>query len=495
MAIAVRQRRLQQHVVEARTRLRVQVRRTIAQLRARPCRERGFPGVAFVRGRRQRARGLVEVVHAQRRARRECREPPAQVLEFAHVARPVMGLQPFLCRRRQPLRRCVKFRRGRGEEARCEQRHVLAAFAQRRQAQPHHVEPMQQIRAEAPVGNQRFQRLVRGRDHAHVHADQFAPADAEEFAFCQHAQQARLQRRRHVADLVEEQRSTIGLFEAPDMALGRAGERAGLVAEQFAFQQFRRNRRGVERDERLVRARRFAVERARDQFLAGAGFAGDEHVQRRGRDPAHGAEQRLHPRRIAEQLRRFVEHRRWRLRRRFRRCVRRPRFRQCARRERDRVVEVEGLGQEFVRAAAEGAGGARQIRVRAHHDHRQLGLPRFQSFQQREPVVAGHAHIGEEEIGNALRLQRGERGLRRIETLDRIAGFAQRGRKHEAHAVVVVHHPDARGIHFTLSCPAGILPTRGEEKTPRVIPRYACAAPSACNGNSSVNTVCPGRDR
>jgi hypothetical protein len=46
---------------------------------------------------------------------------------------------------------------------------------------------------------------MRGRDHAHVYADQFASADAEELALGQHPQQARLQRSRHVADLVEEQ--------------------------------------------------------------------------------------------------------------------------------------------------------------------------------------------------------------------------------------------------------------------------------------------------
>ena len=53
----------------------------------------------------------------------------------------------------------------------------------------------------------------------------------------------------------------------------RAGEGAGLVAEQLAFQQFGRDRGGIEGDERLARARRFAMQRMRDQFLAGAGFA------------------------------------------------------------------------------------------------------------------------------------------------------------------------------------------------------------------------------
>ena len=125
--------------------------------------------------------------------------------------------------------------RGAGEEALGQARHVLAAFAQRRQVQAHHVEPMQQVGAEAAVGDLPVEVLVGGGDHAHVDPDQFAAADAEELALGQHAQQARLQRGRHVADLVEEQRAAIGLLEAADVALAGAGERAGLVAEQFAI--------------------------------------------------------------------------------------------------------------------------------------------------------------------------------------------------------------------------------------------------------------------
>ena len=184
---------------------------------------------------------------------------------------------------------------------------------------------------------------MRRGDHAHVDADQLAPADAEELALGQHAQQARLQRQRHVADLVEEQRAAVGLFETADVALLRAGERAGFVAEQFAFEQFGGNRGGVERDERLARARRFAMQRARDQFLAGAGFAGDQHRQRRLREAADRAEQRAHRGRVADQLRSASQS-----------ASSRPseprvpaaRCRQRARGQRHRVVEIEGLGQE-----------------------------------------------------------------------------------------------------------------------------------------------------
>src|SRR3546814_10753953 len=90
---------------------------------------------------------------------------------------------------------------------------------------------------ETAIGHPQLEVLVGGGDHAHVDPDQLAPAHAEELVLGQHPQQPGLQRQRHVADFVEEQRAAVGLLEAADMAFGCAGERAGLVAEQLAFQQ------------------------------------------------------------------------------------------------------------------------------------------------------------------------------------------------------------------------------------------------------------------
>ena len=297
---------------------------------------------------------------------------------------------------------------------------------------------MQQVGAKAALGHQLVQVLVGGGKHAHVHADQFATADAEELALGQHPQQARLQRRRHVADLVQEQRAAVRLLEAPDVALAGAGEGARLVAEQLRLQQFSGDRRGVERDEWAARAWRFAVQRARHQFLAGAGLTRDQHADRRLRQSPDRAEQLAHGRRAAEQfaLRAAVIV--------FFRRRRRRRLRQGARRQRDRVVEVEGLGQEIVGAAAEGAGGAGDIGVGQHHHHRQLRPPRLQCVQEGEAVEAGHAHVGEHQVGpGSIVVERGQRGARAVEALHAVAGIAQRLQQHEAHRMVVVHHPHA----------------------------------------------------
>ena len=57
----------------------------------------------------------------------------------------------------------------------------------------------------------------------------------------------------------------------------RAGERALGVAEELALEQFARDRRAVDADQRPVAALAGLVDGARDQLLAGAGLAGDQH--------------------------------------------------------------------------------------------------------------------------------------------------------------------------------------------------------------------------
>ena len=148
----------------------------------------------------------------------------------------------------------------------------------------------------------------------------------------------------------------------------RAGERAALVAEQLGFEQVLRDRRGVDRDERPRRARAVPVQRARDQLLAGARFAGDQHRRVatatagrwRGTPPASPA-----PGRASRATSRG----------RLARGLAAQAFARRARRiSVDRLVDVERLGQIFERAALERRDRAVEIRVRGHDDDRQLGM-------------------------------------------------------------------------------------------------------------------------
>src|SRR5579872_3654892 len=66
-------------------------------------------------------------------------------------------------------------------------------------------------------------------------------------------------------------------FEAADLLPQGTGKSAALVAKQLAFEQASGNRRAVQTDERKVPPWTHAVDRARDQFLAGSGFTQDQY--------------------------------------------------------------------------------------------------------------------------------------------------------------------------------------------------------------------------
>ena len=109
--------------------------------------------------------------------------------------------------------------------------------------QRHDVQPVVEILAEQALLALRVEVAVRGRDHAHVDRDRLRRADRPHLAFLQHAQQLHLQRQRHVADLVEEQRAAVGRLEQSLVRLDRAGERAARMAEQLRFEQIARGSR------------------------------------------------------------------------------------------------------------------------------------------------------------------------------------------------------------------------------------------------------------
>ena len=177
---------------------------------------------------------------------------------------------------------------------------VFAALAQRRQRDHDDTQAVEKIFAELLFLHRRFQVAMRGGDDAHVHRDRFLAAQALEASFLQHAQQFHLRARGQVADFIEEDRAAVGLLEAADAARVRAGERAAFVAEEFALQQRLGDGGAVDGDERLLRAVAVLVDGARDQFLAGAGFAADEHGDRLGGDAANLLVDRLHGAAVAD---------------------------------------------------------------------------------------------------------------------------------------------------------------------------------------------------
>src|SRR5262249_16723974 len=190
--------------------------------------------------------------------------PPCGVVE--HPPRPVVGGGEVL------LIACIEF----VDERLYEQLQIFFPLAQRREAEGEDVEPIEQILAQLALLDRILRFQVRRRDDADVDRLLGAPAEPPELPLLQHAEQLHLRGRRHLADLIEEERAAIGELEAALPPIGRAGERAFLVAEDLALEKRLGNRGAVDRHERKRGARAELMNRLRDELLAGARFAGDQ---------------------------------------------------------------------------------------------------------------------------------------------------------------------------------------------------------------------------
>ena len=224
------------------------------------------------------------------------------------------------------------------------------SLAQRRHLDPQHVQPIEQ----SPRGTARCARALRGsrlvaaitRTSTWMSPD---AADAPKRLLFEHAQQLRLQRRRHLADFVEEHGALVGLLEQAALLLARVGERAALVAEQLRFEQRLGQRRARDVQERPRRAAAQVMNDLGDQVLARAALARDQHGRRRARrDLAHELLHALHRLGFADD-RRDAERPRERIAQRPQFAAQPRRLERARHAQRD-VVEVERLRRVVERA-------------------------------------------------------------------------------------------------------------------------------------------------
>src|SRR5436190_8250765 len=105
------------------------------------------------------------------------------------------------------------------EECGHEERDVLATLAQRRQLDPDHADPVEEVHPEVALLDLLPEVAVRRRDDAHIDLPRPRIADAHDLALLEDTQQARLELHRDVADLVEEERAAVGGLDEPLLVL------------------------------------------------------------------------------------------------------------------------------------------------------------------------------------------------------------------------------------------------------------------------------------
>ena len=117
---------------------------------------------------------------------------------------------------------------------------------------------------------------VRRRHDAHVgRLGHPLGADLLDFAGLEEPQQQTLHPQRHLADFVEEDRAVVGHLELAGLVAVGAREAALDVPEQLRLEERFRDAGAVDRHERLCAAAG-VVDRAGDDFLAGAAFPGNQ---------------------------------------------------------------------------------------------------------------------------------------------------------------------------------------------------------------------------
>src|SRR5260221_4489491 len=113
----------------------------------------------------------------------------------------------------------------------------VAAITEPRQRHLQGIEAIEQVGAEAPLGNGLVEVSVRSGDQEDIDLGSDAPNRAHG-PVVKETQKAGLQRDGHVADLVKEQRAAVSLLDESDCAAApRAGERAISIAEELGLDQ------------------------------------------------------------------------------------------------------------------------------------------------------------------------------------------------------------------------------------------------------------------
>jgi len=350
-----------------------------------------------------------------------------QVFQFAHVAGPLVGLQPLQGAGVDRLGRQA-LAKGAQEEGAGQIRNIVGAVAQRRQAHAGDVQAEEQVLAEQSLLDQGAQITVGGGDDAGVGPPAGARIDRRLRAV-DHPQQPGLGVQRHVADLVQEQGAAIGLDQLAQVAVA--------AAEQFGLDPLARHGGQVDDGEAAVLARAEVVQGAGDQFLACAGFAQDQHGQIRAHQPRDGAIDLLHRRRTANQRQTLIAHRA--------RLglgglgVGRPAQRPFG--GRGHVVEIEGFGHIFEGADLGGVDGGEQRVLGAHDDHRQLGPLLADAGQHVENILVRHHHVGDHQVPLAFR-NPFQQGGGVAGGADLIAQPAERLTEHQPDGGVIVGNED-----------------------------------------------------
>src|SRR5436309_6066940 len=158
-----------------------------------------------------------------------------------------------------------------------QQGNILAAFAQSRHLDLDNRNSEIKIFAEGAFADHLIEIAVRSTNHSHIYRMWKVGSKTLHGPFLQNAQQLGLQWQREIANLVNKNRSAVGLFKSSAPALAGASKGTALMTEQFIVNQRVGKRANREGHKGLVSARAQLMDSASNHALARATLASDEY--------------------------------------------------------------------------------------------------------------------------------------------------------------------------------------------------------------------------
>ena len=274
-----------------------------------------------------------------------------------------------------------------------EKANVVAPFPQRGRADLQHRESVEEVLSEGAVLDHLLEVPMGRRDDAHVGSNLGGAAHPAEGLVFHEAEQFRLQRRGHLADLVQEDGAAPGRFEQALLLGARVGERAALVAEELRLQERLGERRAGDVHEGAIAPWAGSVDRSSGEVLSGSALA--DHQHRRGRALRELVQ---HPSQLTDRFGASDDS-----------VVRLPAAQpahlaaqagglQGALGDHGDLVDVEGLGEEVEGADLHRVDRPTDGRERRQQNDRDVGVVVLEPLQHLQPVDVRQAVVEEDQV-------------------------------------------------------------------------------------------------
>src|SRR5436190_1741912 len=131
-------------------------------------------------------------------------------------------------------------------------------------------EPVIEIFTKTLFGDGLLQIAMRRGDNPNIHLNRFFTPQSLKGSFLQNTKEFGLGAEAHLTNFIEENGSFVSLFETANAAGLRARKSSAFMAEKFAFEQCFRDRGAIHGDEGSGGTIAVLINRASNQFFAGA---------------------------------------------------------------------------------------------------------------------------------------------------------------------------------------------------------------------------------